>query len=75
MKMQERTEQGGPPSGDRKCGTGGNPALVEERDHLSSIDGRKKLGNERRVPLLVGAGEPRGRMPQYELRAAGVPPL
>ena len=68
MKLQERTEQGGPPSGDRKCGTGGAPALVEERDLLLSFDDRRGLGGVRIARSLVGAGEPRGRM------RAGSPP-
>jgi len=31
-RPSERTEQGGPPNGDRKCGTGGGPVLYKRRD-------------------------------------------
>ncbi len=64
----ERTTQGGPPSGDRKCGTGKDLALVEGKDSLGSMDAERTLGGERRARLLGGAGEPCGRV------RAGSPP-
>ena len=64
----ERTEQGGPPSGDRKCGTGGDLAFLEEIISLRSMDDRRTLGDERGARSLGEAGEPRGRM------RAGSPP-
>ena len=67
-ELQERPEQAGPPSGDRKSGTGGDPVFFEEKDILLSVDARRGLGGKRRAKSLIGAGEPRGLM------RAGSPP-
>ena len=37
----KRTTQGGPPSGDRKYGTGGDLALLRQRNHL-----RRKMSDK-----------------------------
>ncbi len=56
-RAAERSTKGGPRSGGRLCGTGGAPVLIEERDLLLSIDGRRGLGGDRRARSLVGDGE------------------
>ncbi|MGB5198190.1 MAG: radical SAM protein [Candidatus Deferrimicrobium sp.] len=56
-RYAERSTKGGPRSGGRSCGTGVDPVLVEERDLLLSIGERRRLGDERKASLLVGAGE------------------
>jgi len=53
----KRTEQGGPRSGGRSCGTGGDPALVKEWMPLWPTDVRRRLGDDRMARLLVGDGE------------------
>ena len=67
-KLQERTTQGGPPSGGRKCGTGGDLAPFKQGISLRSKDEGGSLECERGGRLLGVAGEPRGRM------RAGSPP-
>ena len=69
----KRTTQGGPRSGGRSCGTGGDPALFDQKSSL----GPKNIDKDWEVIAgHVRWSKPgsRDRMPQYELRAAGVPP-
>ena len=58
-RTSERTEQGGPRSGGRSCGTGGDLALFIEKDYLGPVDVERTLGDNRMARLLDVAGEPR----------------
>ena len=55
-------DAGGPPSGDRKHGTGGDLALLEEINPLRSIDVRRRLGSAADHARWMEPGSPRGRM-------------
>jgi hypothetical protein len=58
----KRTTQGGPPSGGRKYGTGGDPVIIYGKNTLPTMDVRRRLGDMLVARSLVGAGESRGRM-------------
>jgi len=61
-RVDKRTEQGGPPNGDRKRGTGGVLAVFKPEDIGRRKDTEGGLEDGRVARSLDAAGEPGGRM-------------